>query len=201
MHSKKIILLLTALSVVALKCSSVMAKPGETTAEALPYVYYDGDTQRTIYLRPDLLAEFGDSKAVTKADPSASPLKNQGMAVIYRVSDSGVKTKIRQGTFSRSINGAVVSEVFSSSPGGGALSALPGNIIIQFKDDQTRTQINAFLQARSLPVVRTMQIGVSEFYVVKSTPGIASLETANQLRLLPEVKSAQPDWWREVSRR
>ncbi len=167
------------------------------------YSYFDGNEEKKIYLQKDYLVDFSKTSTITKnIDPKANFIKQIGIAKIYKISNPNVKNQIQKGILTKNLkNKDKVSEVFTSSPGGGPKIAFPGNIIIAFKENISKNDIENFLNKRQLNVVRTQTILNKEYYIIESPAGLASLELANQLRTLPEVEYSKPDMWIEISKR
>lgn len=165
--------------------------------------YYEGSEEKKLYLQKDYIVDFSKQSSFTKnIDKKAKVVKQIGLAKIYLVSDPNIKNQIQTGRFSKNLkNQSQISEVFTANPQGGPKIALPGNIILAFKDTVTKSQIESFLQQRKLKVVKTLSLLNKEYYVIESSAGIASLELANQLRELPEIEYSKPDLWIEVSKR
>ena len=80
------------------------------------------------------------------------------------------------------------------------MRALPGNIIVYLDPKWNEKAVNNWLSARKLEVVKKLDIGPN-VYVIKTGPGLESLDIANALYRVGEVKAAFPDWWQEVTTR
>jgi hypothetical protein len=93
------------------------------------------------------------------------------------------------------------SPVLHEGPSSGSrMRALPGNIIVYLDPQWSQAEVNNWLQARQLEVVKKLEIGVN-IYLIKTGPGLEALNAANALYRSGEVKAAFPDWWQEVSTR
>lgn len=160
------------------------------------HLYYDGKQKRRILLDETLVAEFGEApSAVRSAHPGALAEKVNGGATVYRVQAGSYK----------SVGGAApqvaVSPVFhEGGTAAGRLMALPGGVLVNFKADWNAERVNAWAAGKGLVVDKKLAIG-ENWYVIKSAPGLASLDLANQIHLSGEVVSAMPDWWMEISTR
>lgn len=158
--------------------------------------YYEGGQPRALLRDDTLLAAFGAMPAAVKsALPNAQAAKVNGGATIYRVQAGSYKTALGVAP------GAAVSPVFhdGGSPAG-RLMALPGGVLVNFKTAWTEQQVNNWAATKGLAVDKKLAIG-ENWYVIKSAPGQASLDLANQIQLSGEVVSASPNWWKEVSAR
>lgn len=156
--------------------------------------YYDGGRQHALLLDDTLVAEFGQApNAVKSAIPGAQPEKVNGGAAIYRAPAGSYKAALGVAP------GAALSPVFheGGSPAG-RLMALPGGVLVNFKADWTAQQVNDWAAAKGLVIDKKLAIG-QNWYAIKSAPGQASLDLANQIHQSGEVVSASPNWWKEVS--
>jgi hypothetical protein len=174
----------------------------ESIRQGKEYLYYDGEKEIKVYLQEDLVAEFNSksNSYVKSMDPSSMPIKKAGLVNVYKISNASLKSQLKQGTLTKNLQQTSnVSEVFRSDSG--TLMALPGNIILTFKNGVNESQIQSLLKKYGLTLVRTNMILDKTYYIVKYKPGIAALELANQLRNESMVESSQPDWWKEFSLR
>jgi hypothetical protein len=89
--------------------------------------------------------------------------------------------------------------VFRDSEGG-AMRALPGNVIVRLDPAWNASQVRDWLSASGLTELRRLPIG-GNVLIVASPPGLAALELANRLQLSGKVVSAQPEWWEQRSPR
>ncbi|GIU70517.1 MAG: hypothetical protein KatS3mg002_1753 [Candidatus Woesearchaeota archaeon] len=203
----KIFTLITILSISCISIQNIEAQnfpknKVEQSTKGKEYIYFDGEKQIKVYLQEDLVAEFnGNTNSYVKTiDPSSNPVKKAGIVNVYKIQNSIVKNQLKQGKFSKSYHSsAPVSEVFRSEAG--TLMALPGNIILTFKEGVSESQIKNFLNKHGLILIKKQTILNKDYYIVKYKPGIASLELANQLRNEPIIETSQPDWWKEYSLR
>jgi len=177
--------------------------PAEPTAMR-SYVWYDGDNPRRAWLDPEVVAVFDDpdqatARAVRSIAPDAAllPSSKPGLR-LWRIpanSDSIV----------RSLHSlepeAQVSQVLRDAPSTAApMRALPGQIIVYLDPDWTEAEAHAWLQSQNLDAIQQLDFGRNVF-LLRSEPGLASLELANGLRAQPGVAAAMPDWWQELEAR
>lgn len=80
------------------------------------------------------------------------------------------------------------------------MRSLPGNIVVMLKANWDSAAVNAWLARNNLQMLEKIGSG-SNVYLIKSAPGLASLDLANALYKAGEVVSASPNWWQEVSTR
>ena len=161
-------------------CAQSPAKPGSGG-----YVWYDGGKPRPLQLDESLVADFDG-----QSEPAAAPvLRSNGVRIWRRQDDAAT----------RAVAAGKGSPVFRDSEGG-AMRALPGNIIVQLDPALPAGQVDAWLAANGLTALRRLPVGPNVL-VVASPPGMASLELANRLQVSGKVVSAQPDWWEQRSLR
>ena len=207
MAGRMVSVLLAAVLTLNSGCASEMGKgaPGKAATLTQSYVWYDGDQQRTVWLNPQVVAEFNpDSKSespVRSAYPSATPVQTkqaQGAVRLWKFDTpaAGVIGSLKiaqpQGRYSA---------VFQDGPvSGSGMRALPGNIIVYLDPQWDAAKVGDWLAAHKLEVVQKLEIGPN-IYVIRTGPGMEALDTANALYRSGEVKAAFPDWWQEVTAR
>lgn len=173
----------------------------QTPAES--YVWYDGDQPRRVWLDPELMAEFDGGRssgsAVRKAMPKATEVPSRQAGVrLWRVPENSAVAARNVRTAGGK---AKVSPVLRDAPGRDApMRALPGDVIVHLVPAWEEKKARDWLERENLEVVRKLDFGKNVF-VVKSEPGLAALELANQLRERDVVIAAMPDWWEQVEKR
>lgn len=191
-------------------CTNVFAgnvtkanKQGFTSGTS--YTWYDGDRTRTIWLNPNLIAEFnhgaGNNTANSPLASSATPLPGKRSSMRLWRLKTGQTSKSQMQQLQRSSLNTKVSPVLHDGPSeSGRKRALPGNIIVHLDPKWTAQQVSGWLKENSLEVVRPLNIGPNIF-VIKTGPGLEALEKANAIYQSGNVVAAYPDWWQEVVRR
>ena len=159
-------------------CAQVKAAPGN-------YVWYDGGKPRQLQLDSTVVAEFGD-----RAEAGGEPVMRGNGVRIWRQQDQAA---------TRAAAGGAASPVFRDSQGG-AMRALPGNVIVRLDPSWSEQQVADWLRENRLSEVRRLPIG-GNVLVLSSPPGLAALELANRLQQSGQVVSAQPEWWEQRSTR
>jgi len=166
------------------------------------YTWFDGETEKTVWLDDSMVAEFPTAGKV----PLISPLQqkhrgalrmatNQGGVKLWKVGGDSVKIAKDLNKSSSSF-----SPVLRDRRESGRMRALPGSIIVFFNPHWASHEIESWAARRKLPILRKLEIGAN-IYVLKSESGLKSLETANSIFLSREVVAAYPDWWMEHSLR
>lgn len=176
---------IAAAIVVASATQACAQAPAKAGAGPGGYVWYDGGKPREAQLDEALIAEF-DGRSETAATPV---LRSSGVR-IWRQQDDAATRAVATGK---------ASPVFRDSEGG-AMRALPGNVIVRLDPGWNASQVRDWLAASGLTELRRLPIG-GNVLVVASPPGLASLELANRLQLSGKVISAQPEWWEQRSPR
>jgi hypothetical protein len=169
------------------------------------YSWYDGNRQETVWLNPQVVAEFSPGKqsaaSAKSVDANAKPLSakySKGSVRLWQMNNSG-DVALRSLTTNNPVG--KYSPVFhTSSNTSGSMRALPGNIIVYLNPTWDATTVANWIKSKKLEVIKKLEIGPN-IYVIKTDPGMAALETANALYLSGEVSAAFPDWWQEVSNR
>jgi hypothetical protein len=201
-------MLLAALIIGVAPLTTACAMPAkksvsQTQPLSQSYVWYDGERQQQVWLDPELVAEFGakkDASTVRSLYPQAEALPaGRGNVTIYRLKGASVSDA------TRNLRGAQASGQFSpvlrdSADKSGPMRALPGHVIVKLNPGWDSGKVQSWLAQKDLQVVRKLEFAPNT-YLIKSEPGLASLELANQLYKSGEVVAAMPDWWREVHTR
>lgn len=172
-----------------LAAALLMAGAGSAFADVH---YYDGEQARRVTVQPDLRAEFspGSQRRAALSATGAVPLQGIGDSLvrIYQVPATA------QRTAAPGAGSAVYRE--GDSPAG-RLMALPGGVMVKFKPEWTRAQIDAWVSGRGLALER--KLAMSGNWFLLSTPaGEASLNTANAIFESGEVLAASPNWWKQT---
>lgn len=156
--------------------------------------FYDDGKKIVINPDPSLVAEFcrpDSESAVKKANPAAEELKaGVGGPRLFKAPATSFKPRTAMGT--------TTSPVFriGTSPGA-RLMALPGGMVVTFKPEWTDTQVREWAASKGLEVQQRMEI-TGNWYVLRTEPGLASLEAANALQESGAVVAATPNWWKET---
>ena len=168
------------------------------------YVWYDGDREQQVWLNPQVVAEFNPSpegesamQGVSSSARIVSTQHKQAGIRLWRLDNTAtaihnIATNYPQGKYS-----AVMHDAPTST---GRMRALPGNIIVYLNPQWDAAAVSNWLKTRKLEIVKKLEIGPN-IYVIKTSPGMEALTTANTLYRSGEVKAAFPDWWQEVSPR
>ena len=202
--------ILTALLFAMLSLNTACATESkQATTQSAPlaqsYVWYDGDRERQVWLNPQIVAEFypstqgeGSVKSIAPAAMIVRTKHKQASVRLWQLDNTAdgatrnLKVRHPQGKYS-----AVLHDGPSSN---GRMRALPGNIIVYLNPQWSTGDVNGWLRAHKLEVVKKLAIGPN-IYVIKTEPGMEALDTANALYKSGEVKAAFPDWWQEVTTR
>jgi hypothetical protein len=178
-----------------------------TTSLTEKYIWHDGERVRTIWLNPGLFVEFDSSarnrRVIGQMYPqakssNASSEREHGVR-IWRVEPvPGVDARQMVQTLATQVPGARFSPVFHDGPSPESrMRAMPGNVIVYPRQRWTAEQAGRWAAAHDLEIVRFLDIGPG-VVVVRSAPGLAALELANDLSKRDNVSAAFPDWWQEA---
>jgi len=166
------------------------------------YVWFDGNRERTVWLNPQLVAEFNPSRAskngLREVYSSAEEISSKHGAIrIWKLNES-MSTRKSIGRLNSSFAKSGFSPVLHEGlSGSGRMRALPGNIIVHLDPSWGQVEVDAWLNKNELELVKKLNIGPN-ILVIKTDSGLVSLETANRLYESGEVVAAYPDWWTEM---
>jgi hypothetical protein len=178
------------------------------------YTWHDGKRERTVWLDPQLLAEFKTGKklasnSAASAAPSVKAVYAQATTVgkvkggvqLWRMSAGATSDQAAQNLTAKSATGATPAAyspiLRDSQSTSGRMRALPGNIIVYLNPDWDRAAVDAWALRKQLEIIDKLKIG-KNVYVVKTQPGLAALTLANALYQSGEVVAAIPNWWQEI---
>lgn len=177
---------------------------GKAFSNATTYTWYNGSRAKTIWLNPDLIAEFNGNvkqQANNALANSATPVPGKRASIRLWRLKQGKTSKQQMKQLQNNLPNAKVSPVLHDGPSSsGRKRALPGNIIVHLDPGWNSQQVKTWLQSNKLEVVKRLNIGPN-IYVIKTGPGLEALEKANAIYQSGEVVAAYPDWWQEVVKR
>ncbi len=169
------------------------------------YTWYDGDREQKVWLNPNLLADFNPPASgqspVKKAYTDAKLLatRHKGIRLWQLKGGSNLKGVVHN--LKTLHPDGKYSPVFHDVPmASGRMRSLPGNIIVYLNPAWDEATVNRWVSGRNLEIVKKLEIGPNIF-VLKTGPGLETLETANTLYKSGEVIAAFPDWWEEAAPR
>jgi len=195
--------LLTAVMFLNVACAVELNKgAGKSTPLTQAYTWFDGDREQRVWLNPELVAEFNpDSQGeqlLKSANPVAKIVPSKHQQAGIRLWQMGNNSDAALHSLKASHPMGKYSAVLHDGPSsGGRMRALPGNIIVYLDPQWDEAAIRDWLNTRKLEVVKKLEIGTNVL-VIKTAPGLESLNIANTLYQSGEVKAAFPDWWQEV---
>ncbi len=158
--------------------------------------WYDGNTKRTIKIMPDILAELSsESSSVRSVDPQATLVKTKFRGFkVWKLKKYSLLKNVKAGKAPASLKGKS-SAVFKDSSG--RLRILPGNIIVFFDKSWNKSKVAEWADEKGLSIVKCLS-KYNNIYLIKSEPGIKSLQLANSLKGETGIVSASPNWSVEV---
>jgi hypothetical protein len=188
------------LGLFSLTMFSAMAGHGQSeSALQQSFIWFDGHVERTMWLNPDLLAEF--NPVPEELSPVKLTLGTNALLLPESTSHvrfwqiSGITQESALATISGKYPASRLSPVFHMSRSGSYPKfALPGNIKVVFKATWQSSQINQWLQTNGLELLEKIET-IPPMYVIKTDSGLAALETANTIYRSGEVEMAMPNWW------
>lgn len=200
-----ILVFTSALSLSA--CSATPARPVNRAATPLTqtYVWYDGPREQTVWLNPQVMAEFNatpqSARALKGIDAQAAMVSTghaqNGLRIWQVQQTTGSVTK---GLSISNPTGQYSPVFHDAASSNGQMRALPGNMIVYLNPAWNSATVDKWIAAHKLEVVKKLDSGANVF-VFKTAPGLDALNKANALYQSGEVVAAFPDWWKQVSTR
>lgn len=190
---KKLSSICLVAAILTMGCA-VNAKNGNNSQS---YYWYDGDKQLEVHLDETLIADFNpqsDLAAKAAKNTNLSPGKKISGAQLWKVT-SGSSNSAMYAVKSQDQTGAY-SPVFRESQATGKMRALPGDVIVQFAPDWDESRVSQWVSDQGQSIKSKAEFGTN-FYILATPAGLASLEVANSLYETGEVLLASPNWWTE----
>ena len=156
----------------------------ESDAEEQYYTYKDGDVEKYVILRKDLVLERYDPNQSdnTKVLPKDAIILDDGkLRIVKRQSwhQEGDKDLF---------------PVFESMSG--SIKALPGGVLLFFESELSQQESNAFFIRNNIDLVKVSRMDdAMDAFFIDTDPGLPSLELANQLAEAERVIISVPNWW------
>lgn len=171
----------------------------QTHGNSNTFVWYEGKVRHETHLLPGLVAEFGHRSSSGPQNSQNGLHKLSGSSLVKQASGARIYrlTAAAQQKLSQSSVNLNRSPVFSTSPEGGPLRALPGGILVTFSESRDEIWIREWADQNNLDLDKVLPVTTASIALIRTAPGLASLEIANRVRTLPGVESAQPNWWTE----
>jgi hypothetical protein len=155
--------------------------------------YYDGGNKIAIVEDAGLMADFtrqSSARSVKKLFPTLEKIDSgAGGPQVYKVQAGAMKMAAD--------SGAKVAPVYRQ---GGRMMSLPGGVIVTFNPSWSDAQANQWAVAKGYEIQQKLNI-TGNWYIIKTAPGLDSLNTANAIQESGEVVSASPNWWVETAHR
>lgn len=215
---------LTTICVVSLHSATALgdvAKAAKPAQLQQAYTWYDGNKERTVWLDPQLLAEFksgrkiAPGKVVSNADnaseaPTVKSLYAQASAVgkvkggvqLWQMGAGVTSDQAAQTLTAKSAAGAAPTNyspiLRDSASTAGRMRALPGGVIVYLNPEWDQAAVDAWALGKQLEIINKLAIG-KNVYVIKTPAGLETLSIANSLMQSGKVVSAMPNWWQEVT--
>ncbi len=180
-----------AMSTTTKATSNEVAKT-ETEAKLQHYFWYDGNQKRTVWVNPNLVAEFNRS-AQPSTEHSTQKIKTSPSFIRFLTIET-------DSTVLKSTEKQLSPVLHSSASISGTKKALPGNVIVQMKPSWTAEQIKTWFEKQNITAIRPLTFAPNAF-LIQSNAGLESLNLANRLYETGDVVLASPNWWQERTTR
>lgn len=171
--------------------------PAHAQQAAEPYVWYDEGTKHELHLVAGVVAEFGrgpSSQGGQQKLSQGSVLVETPSLRVYKRSPAA-QQKSATAEFSNA-----QSPVFRDGAGSGAMRALPGGVIVTFKESYDEGAMREWATSNGLELDRKLPVTTVSMALIKTAAGLPALNTANRIRSLAGVAAAVPNWWTEKSK-
>ena len=199
LHSALLLLLSLSVSIQAQASPSKASKSGALTQS---FVWYDGNQRRTVWLDPSLVVEF------STADVSQSSLKKEypnsqlhsavGRMVRIWNMGPGLDTEAATQKLRAQKSPERYSPIFhEGSQVSSRKRALPGNVVVYLKPEWSSSEVDQWVAKGGYTVVKKLSFG-KNILLIKTSEGLESLTTANQIYQSGQVVAATPEWWEEI---
>lgn len=188
----------------ALALSLLLA--GSSVAMAESYVWFDGDSERTVWVNKSLVAEFDPAPTVTtvpstKAAVVAGGAEAGGRGVrLWKVAAGATRAEAVASLSAGNFTGRFSPVLHDGASEARPKRALPGNVVVHLDRSWDDAAVARWASDQGVEIVRLLAFAPNVI-LVRSAPGLASLETANRLYRSKTVVAAYPVWWREVGHR
>ncbi len=195
-----IIVLMVFCSGLSMSSSSNSKAGASESAELQRYFWYDGDRKKSVWVNPELIAEF-QLKPETKVQLKSLYAAKEVDAPSPYIRLWKIKDYTSSRAAARSFKGYVnsqLSPVLHDTPSThGAKKALPGNVLVQMRADWSQEEIKVWFDLHDLVVIKPLTFAPNAF-LIQTESGLDSLKTANRIYETGDVVLASPNWWQKM---
>ena len=171
-----------------------------TTTELEHYFWYDGDEKRSVWVNPELIAEFNvQTEKNTQLSASDVTKKANTQAVFVRflnIGEEGVTTQRIEKGINQNNNTRISPVLHDVASTSGVKKALPGNVLVQMKPDWSQEKINSWFEGHGLTAIKSLTFAPNTF-LIQTKPGLDAIDTANRIYETGDVILSSPNWWQE----
>lgn len=163
------------------------------------YTWYDGNQKRSVWVNPNLMAEFNvPTKEATVKSSSTSNLTTQMPFVRFIEIETDTNALQTSGKSQEKTQRSPVLHNTASTTG--PKRALPGNVIVQMQHNWSQEKIERWFKQYNLTAIKPLTFAPNAF-LIQSKAGLESLNLANKLYETGDVVLASPNWWQERVKR
>ncbi len=164
---------------------NTQAEVSESEDEEQYYTYMDGDTEKYIVLRQDLVMERYNPEQQDGTD------KLPPDAIIL---DDGQRFRVVKKQSWHQEGDENLFPVFSSF--GGVVMVLTGGVFLVFESKLSQQESNTFFAEYGIDLARVSLVDdMDDVFFIDTNPGLSSLELANKLAKAEQVIISVPNWW------
>lgn len=204
-------ILLPVNNVIAASSKKALSNNSEPLSEEQHHYWYDGDKKRSIWNNPHMIAELNPKPEQInqlKSRYAVSEVVAESSSTIryWRFEDRAVNiNNVVKNLQIESVTKLTASPKFSpvfhdAASTGGSKRVLPGNVIVQLNVTWDIMQVEAWFMMQGVTVIRSISMAPNSF-LIKSEPGIDTLEMANRLYETGDVILSTPNWLKRAYKR
>jgi hypothetical protein len=168
-----------------------------------PFQYYDGDSEKTIYLLKDHIVEFSKGKSRYKeTDPDAKEIGNYPNFKILKSKSSKIQKHLeRKKITKQSKNVDDTAPVFSEDGSENNLMIYAGKILVQFPDHFSKKQVDLWAIQNKIKNFEKVDLPFGNYYNLETTPDLEGIQKATEIKNSADVISVSPEFLRKPSLR
>ncbi|MGE3151719.1 MAG: hypothetical protein AB7G48_10115 [Nitrospiraceae bacterium] len=161
------------------------------------FVWHDGTSERRVWLDSEQVADLTPGSTSETTLPLGAVLPQSPRGIRLWTVEKGVAPDRLVKELGAGGGRGKFSPVFRDAPSPESpMRLLPGNVIVDLDPTWSQEEVQAWATRHQAEVLAKLPIG-GNMVVIKTAPGLAALELANQLYRSGEVRAAFPDWWTE----
>ncbi len=161
------------------------------------YIYWhEGKKKKRLEIIPDEIARFysGKEDPINKMERRSVIIRDGKKMKIWKVKDESIVGMLKKGQIPLELKGNY-SPVFKDSSG--RKRTLPGNVLVYFNKKMTEEEVYKWAEIHNVKIIRNIS-KYNNAYLIKTPPGIESLNISNELNGKEGVVFSTPNWWTDI---